>query len=155
MVKALAIALAAGCGLGSVSCINGAACDPSDEANPPTRYTDGFVSGGIYQSSSAHGPLLHFPGGARYDLYHHLGYEPIVVSLSWSFSQNGIGTYVQTDTEAQVTGSSALIQLKNDQFVRVKNDACAELWLLVTAYGDSRPVEISNSETRLPEAGAD
>src|SRR5689334_11556494 len=64
-----------------------ATCDTSDQ--PTERYERGTVVNGIYSSSTAHGDLLSFPGGKRYDIIHHLGFEPILVQLYWSFSNDG------------------------------------------------------------------
>jgi hypothetical protein len=131
-----------------------AACDTSDEANPPTRHETGTVVNGIYESSSSHGPLLGFPGGKRYDLVHHLGFEPIVVQLYWSFSQAGIGTDAQAKDKSSLTtaaGNSALIQLKNDRFIRVANDSCAEYGLLAIAWGNPNAMDAGAAA----DAGAD
>ena len=120
------------------------ACDTSDDANPAIAYEAGTAVNGFYSSSSSHGPLLDFSGGFRYDLYHHLGFEPIQVQMYWSLKEGGIGWDVQTADKSNLSpaaGNSALIQLKNDQFIRVKNDSCAEYWLLVVASGDPREVD--------------
>jgi hypothetical protein len=129
----------------SMACAGGLACSPScetsDSENDPVIYEGGVAVNGFYASSSAHGDLLEFPGGKRYDLYHHLGFEPIQVQLYWSLKEAGIGWDVQTDDKSNLSpaaGNSALIQLKNDQFIRVKNDSCVEYWLLVVASGDPR-----------------
>lgn len=120
------------------------ACDTADEENSPTWYEGGTAVNGIYASSSAHGDLLHFPGGKRYDIVHHLGYEPVLVQLYWSFLEAGVGSDVQVPGKSSLTpasGNSAVMQLKNDQYIRVKNDSCAEFWLLVVAMGDPREMD--------------
>jgi hypothetical protein len=129
----------------SMACAGGFACSPScetsDEENAPVVYEGGMAVNGFYASSSSHGDLLEFPGGKRYDLYHHLGFEPIQVQLYWSLKEAGIGWDVQTDDKSNLSpaaGNSALIQLKNDHYIRVKNDSCVEYWLLVVASGDPR-----------------
>jgi hypothetical protein len=117
------------------------ACDTSDEENAPAIHEGGTAVNGYYYSSSAHGPLLDFAGGKRYDIYHHLGFEPIQVQLYWSFAVTGVASEVQTRDASTLTpaaGNSALIQLKNERFIRVKNDSCADYWLLVVASGDPR-----------------
>jgi hypothetical protein len=118
-----------------------ATCDTSDEGNLPTWYEAGTAVNGMYASSSSHEGLLHFPGGKRYDLVHHLGFEPIQVQLYWSFAAVGIGWDAQKSTLTSAAGNSALILLKNDEFIRVKNDSCVEYWLLVVASGDPRPAD--------------
>ena len=126
-----------------------AACNTSDDVEPEL-YQGGTVANGIYASSSAHEKLLPFPGGKRYDIYHGLGFEPILVQLYWSFTESGIGTDAQTkdaSSLALAAGNSALIQLKNEAYIRVKNDSCAEFWLLAVASGDPRPRPIPPSGT--------
>jgi len=119
-------------------------CDTSDEANDPTPYEGGTAVNGIYASSSSHEKLLPWPGGRRYDLVHHLGFEPLIVQLYWSFAVAGIGVDAQTDDKSSLTlatGNSALMQLKSDEFIRVKNDSCVEYWLLALAFGDGRQMD--------------
>ena len=133
-IAALIAFVAASAGLGCSP-----ACDAGDDANTPTLYEGGTAVNGYYFSTTAHEDLLHFPGGKRYDLVHHLGFEPILVQLYWSFAEAGIGTYEQTPDKSTLStgvGNSAEIQLKNDRFIRVKNDSCAEYWLLVVASGN-------------------
>ena len=125
--------------VGSFGC--SPSCDTSDEANPEVAYDGGTAVNGFYFSTSSHGGLLHFPGGRRFDLYHHLGFEPIQVQMYWSLKEGGIGSDMQTpdkSTLSPAAGNSALIQLKNDRYIRVKNDSCVEYWLLVLASGDPR-----------------
>jgi hypothetical protein len=121
-----------------------AACDTSDGANPPTLHEGGTTVNGIYESSSAHAKLLHFPGGKRYDLVHNLGFEPLVVQMYWSFHRTGIARDAQVEEDAgsltPASGNSALIQLMNDRIIRVKNDSCVEFFLRVVAFGDPRPL---------------
>jgi hypothetical protein len=129
------------------------ACDTSDEENDPARHEGGMTVNGIYASSSSHDQLLPFPGGKRYDIVHHLGFEPLLVQLYWSFSVGGIGSDAQIDGKSSLTpaaGNSALIQLKNAEYIRVKNDSCVEYWLLVIASGDPRVMDAGDTV----EAGA-
>jgi hypothetical protein len=138
-ILALIGVMMAGAGLGCSP-----ACDAGDDANQPVVYDGGTAVNGYYFSTSSHGELLHFPGGTRYDLYHHLGFEPIMVQIYWSFNEAGVGTYEQTKDKSSLTtgaGNSAEIQLKNDQFIRVKNDSCVEYWVLVVASGDPRVMD--------------
>jgi hypothetical protein len=51
------------------------------------------------------------------------------------------------------SGNSAIWQLKNDHFIRVKNDSCVEFWLLAIAWGDHRPP--SDGGAGGVDAGAD
>ena len=142
MVRTLASVVVLASAVGALGC--SPSCDTSDGENVPTVYEGGTAVNGFYFSTSAHGPLLEFPGGKRYDLYHHLGFEPIQVQLFWSLKEAGIGWDVQTDDKSNLSpaaGNSALIQLKNDQYIRVKNDSCVEYWLLVVAAGDPRAMD--------------
>lgn len=146
----------------AVSGCSAAACDTSDDGNPPQLYEGGnvynAVNGSIYESSSAHGPLLHFPGGKRYDLVHHLGFEPLVVLMYWSFFQTGIAVDAQNDDAGTLTlasGNSALSQLANAHSIRVKNDSCVEFYLRVVAFGDSRGRPVNEGGTGSDEGGAD
>ncbi len=118
------------------SCTGAAACDTSDGNNPAIPFQSGFVADGMYCTSTAHGPFLDFPGGRRYDVYHHLGFDPLVVQMYWSFAENGIGTDAEADTMTPANGNSAEIQLTNDQFIRIKNDSCAGFWVRVCAFGN-------------------
>jgi hypothetical protein len=130
------------------------ACDTSDEANPPSWHEAGTAVNGVYASSSSHGDLLPFPGGKRYDLVHHLGFEPIQVQLYWSFAEGGIGTDTQKPDKSSLTpatGNSAVIQMKNDQYFRVKNDSCAEFWLLAVASGDPRVMDAGGAADAAAE----
>lgn len=148
-VASVVVVLSAGAG--SFAC--SPACDASDEANTPTLHDGGTAVNGVYVSSSSHGGLLDFPGGKRYDLFHHLGFEPIQVQLYWSFSESGIGTTDQIDRSSltPAAGNSASIQLKNDQFIRVKNDSCVDYALLVAASGDPREMDGGATVDASPE----
>ena len=128
------------------------ACNASDEANVPQRYEGGSVVNGIYTSSSAHEDLLEFPGGRRYDIFHGLGFEPLLVQMYWSFAEAGIGTDSQDEksTLSLAAGNSALIQLKNAEYLRVKNDSCVHYWLLVVASGDPR---VGDGGASAPDGG--
>jgi hypothetical protein len=131
-------------------------CDVSDEKHAPIVYEGGITRNGYYASSSSHGDLLYFPQGRRYDLYHHLGFEPIMLQLYWSFAEAGIGVFEQTKDKSTLTtgaGNSAIVQLKNDQFIRVKNDSCVEYWVLVVASGDPR--EMDGGPGTIVDAGAE
>lgn len=129
-------------------------CDSSDDGNPPDRYTAGIVAcdaaGCAYETSPWHGELLHFPGGKRYDLVHGLGHEPLDVQVYLSFSPNGVASGEQADSVALSAGNSSVIQLVNDQVIRVKNDTCSEFWVRVTASGRAPDGDAGAT----PDAGA-
>lgn len=105
-------------------------CDTSDDGNPPDPYYDGTTVDGSYMSSEWTGPLLPFTGGKRYDFYHGLGCTPRSMECWVSFSAEG----VQNGSLAQSSGNLCVIQEANDEFIRVKNDTCSEMYVLVTAW---------------------
>ena len=123
----------------------GSGCTPTCDVSgqEPELYEKGTAVNGYYFSSPAHENLLPFPGGKQYKIVHHLGFEPIQVQLYWSFAVVGIGTDSQKDksTLSLAAGNSALILLKNEEYILVKNDSCAEFWLLVVASGDPRQMD--------------
>jgi hypothetical protein len=134
------VAAAAVAVLGLTGC-SGLTCDISDDGNPAEQYEGGntYAAGtvdGFYESSPWHSGWLHFPGGQRYDLVHHLGFEPQNVNVMLSFSENGVGEDAEADTAAQAAGNSGELQLVNDQIIRIKNDTCTEFWVRVTANGN-------------------
>lgn len=136
--ETIAVALTLALGLGASSCSS--PCDSSDDGNPPDLFTAGSVAcaGNTcrYETSSWHGELLHFPGGKRYDLEHHLGVEPTDVHVYLAFTPDGVGRDEQSAAVAPSAGSSSVIQLVNDRVIRVKNDTCAEFWVRVTAEAE-------------------
>jgi hypothetical protein len=107
----------------------GAACDISDEENPPEVYGAGVARDGEYASSPRQGPLLHFPGGKQYLLVHHLGYAPNQVSVYFAFAS-------LDDRMSSCAGNSCEF-CADDQAIWVKNDTCTEFWILVAASGAS------------------
>jgi hypothetical protein len=145
---ALALALAVAATLGCAP-----ACD-TGEASEPQRFTGGTTKNGIYETSGWSGGWLHFPGGKRYDLVHHLGFSPAVVDVSLSFSESGVGDRVQADTAAKAAGNSGEAEIVNDEYVRIKNDTCAEFWVRVVAFGDMREPGDGGAEAQAPGADA-
>lgn len=119
--------------LGVASSFAPAACSPPCETSEsdPVRVTGGTAdpSGTVYQSSAWEGPYLHFPGGRRYQLEHHLGRTPTIVTTYLSFDENPIpGSNV-----AESAGNQAVIEAVDDEIIQIRNDTCAEFWLRVTA----------------------
>jgi len=106
-----------------------AVCD-SDEGNPVIRYTEGTVVNDVYMSSPWDGELLYFPGGMRYALEHKLGDTPRWIEAYLSFSRGGTK---DGGALAQAAGNQAVIVGVDATAITVKNDSCAEYWLLVTA----------------------
>lgn len=140
LAKAAVLALGLGALSANVGCIDASACDVSDDGNPPVVYKGGTTtSEGLYYSSPLHGGWLHFPGGKRYDLVHDLGFVPQDIDIWLSFSENGVGEDEQNSTIAPSAGNSAVLQLVNDEFIRIKNDTCSEFWVRVVASGRPAP----------------
>lgn len=123
-------AIAMGAGLfafGSSAC--GAACDTTDAANPPERYEGGTVTGGAdphYVSSDWDAGLLHFPGGKRYVLVHHLGFIPAEISIYVSFGES-------KEPVTECSGNTCVIQAVKSDTITIKNDTCSEFWVRVVA----------------------
>ena len=60
------------------------------ESDDPLPFHGGFVEGDTYMSSNWAGDLLHFPGGAYYEIHHQLGAVPNGVQFYLSFSGGGV-----------------------------------------------------------------
>jgi hypothetical protein len=105
----------------------GAACDTSDSANPPERYTAGHASGDTYESSPWGGPLLPFPGGKQYELEHHLPFVPSDVRVYIGFAGEAV---------APCAGNSCVIRRVDQQVIWIQNDTCSEFTLRVAASGN-------------------
>lgn len=128
--------LGLGFALATSGCISGAACDTSDDGNPPITYKGGFTTGdGLYYSSPWNENWLHFPGGQRYDLFHNLGFQPQEVGILLSFSEHGLGNDGQGSSAAPSAGNSSVVQLVDGEKIRIKNDTCSDFWVRVTAWG--------------------
>jgi hypothetical protein len=109
------------------------ACNTTDAANPAERYDGGAVTGGqnrYYVSSDWNAGLLHFPGGKRYELVHHLGFTPAEVSVYVSFAGNN-------EPLTLCAGNTCVIQAVKDDAIIIKNDTCSEFWVRVVASGVS------------------
>jgi hypothetical protein len=129
-------ALAAGaCVLVSATPACGPTCDTTDTGNPAERYEGGTVSGTasrFYVSSDWTAGLLHFPGGKRYELAHHLGFTPAEIAIYVSFAER--------DTPVTpCSGNTCVIQIVNADAITIKNDTCSEFWVRVVASGVAPP----------------
>ncbi|WP_434044867.1 MULTISPECIES: hypothetical protein [Sorangium] len=117
-------ALAAGCSPGR--------CDRSESENPPIEFTEAVPEGGVYETSAPDGELLHFPGGMRYALKHHLGQRPRWWQVYLSFERDGTRS---GGTLAHAAGNQAEVICVDDQHLVVMNGSCSEYWLRVVAGG--------------------
>ena len=97
---------------------------------------------GYYFSSPAHEKLLPFPGGKQIPEDRpssRLRAYPGAALLVLCRGRYRYGHQNDKSTLSLAAGNSALILLKNEEYILVKNDSCAEYWLLVVASGDPRP----------------
>src|SRR5947209_5528355 len=93
----------------------GQTCDPPN-GGKPVRYAGGFSDGETYESSSPFSGRLHFPGGQRYDLEHHLGHAPQTFDINLSFGEK------PESGVALSAGNSTEIECADDEIIRIKND---------------------------------
>jgi hypothetical protein len=103
-------------------------------------YQAGTAEAGTYQSSSWQGPWLHFPGGRRYVLAHHLGQAPASVTAYLSFKEYP-GPQGNPDDKpgnvSQGSGNAALIEQVDAQNIQVRNDTCSDFYLRVVAQASA------------------
>lgn len=111
-------------------------CDRSEEHNPPVRYTEGTVEGGVYMTSDWDEELLWFPGGMHYTFEHKLGARPRLVQAYLAFDQYGLrdGGHI-----AFASGNEAEIVRMDDQTLTMRNATCIDFWLLVVASAGENP----------------
>lgn len=107
------------------------------------RYTDGYTneSRTIYETGAVDAEMLHFPQGRTYELVHGFGYPPKDVNIFLSFRERLTATGDKEDkTEpnnvAQSAGNQAVVELWNDEVIRVRNDTCAEFYMRAVVIGD-------------------
>lgn len=122
-------------GLGLAACSELSDCDTSDDGNEPNVFVDGTVEEGVYMSSAWTGTLLPFAGGTRYDLEHKLGCIPREIGCWVSFGSGG----TLSGSVAQSAGNLCVIQEVSEKRIRIKNDTCSDLHVLVTASGCKAP----------------
>jgi hypothetical protein len=109
----------------------------------PIEFTAGIVNeaGTIYQSGAVHGEMLFFPEGRRYDFYHGLGVVPVTVHPYLSFKEkleaNGDpDDKTKPNNVSPSAGNQVVIEVQNDEIIRVRNDTFAEFYLRVVAYAN-------------------
>jgi hypothetical protein len=122
---------------------------------PPERYEEGTVSesGLTYQSTIPEADLLPFPPGQVYDLVHGLGAAPTSVQGYVSFAPRLTADGdpfdpFEPNNISESAGNEMLIELWNDEIVRIRNDTCAMFYVRVVVTLD--PV----STTGAPPLGA-
>ncbi|MCU0682514.1 MAG: hypothetical protein MUF34_09700 [Polyangiaceae bacterium] len=126
------------------------ACSASDcrvgyESNPLVPFRGGLryaadgapadeMAGGTrppvyYETSTPAGEHLDFNGGARYCIYHGLGYRPFRVEPWVSFSSTG----TTNGNEAKPAGNMLEVLHVDACVIIVRNDSCGEYYLRVAA----------------------
>lgn len=107
-------------------------CDRPETAEP-TVYHGGEITGETYMTSDWGGDLLHYPGGAHYEIHHGLGAMPVGVAFYLSFERSG----VKDGSLAQAAGNEVELRHIDEDVMVVVNGTCAEFYLLATAWTDT------------------
>lgn len=84
----------------------------------------------MYRTSAFDGDLLHFPGGAFYEIHHGLGADPVDVRFFLSFARDGDGSA----TVSQAAGNQVEMTDHDEDTLTVLNGSCADYFLIVHAY---------------------
>lgn len=116
-------------------------CGCGKEYDRVVVFADGLVVGGEYQSSPVEGPWLHFPGGRRYRLIHHLGAQPTRYEAYLGFEENDPAEFTIG------TGNSARFREVNEEYLVVENDTCAGFYLRVVASAPSDSEDAAGGAT--------
>ena len=100
----------------------------------------------IYQSGEVDEEMLHFPQGRIYDFEHGLGARPVSVDIFLSFSEQltesgDTDNKTRPNNVAPSAGNQAVIELWDEEIIRVRNDTCAEFYLRIVATADPDDVE--------------
>lgn len=124
-ILAVAIALSFASGCDSSNYGGGVCARP--ESTEPTPYTQGTVENGVYMSADWYGELLHFPGGAYYQIHHQLGEVPRWFDFYLSFEHDGLNS----GGLAQAAGNQVEVKAIDEQTITIVNSSCATYWILV------------------------
>jgi len=117
---------------------------PCGREDSTIAYDGGTAEAGTYQSSTWQGPWLHFPGGRRYLLAHHLGEAPASVSVYLSFKESpgpGGNADDQPGNASQAAGNETVIEQVDAQHIQVRNDTCSDFFLRVVARAGTTAVD--------------
>jgi hypothetical protein len=112
---------------GSYGCVED--CERPESVSPRV-FTGGQIIGDTYMSSPWDGDLLHFPGGAYYEIHHNLGAMPVGFQFYLSFERRGLADA----SVAAAVGNQAELKRLDEEVLTVVNGSCAEYYLLVTAW---------------------
>jgi hypothetical protein len=107
-------------------------CD-RPEKEDPTVFNGGEIVGNTYRTSDFDGDLLHFPGGAFYQIRHGLGVRPTHIQFWLSFSRDGIKN---GGSDAPAAGNQAELKSVDDEQLTVLNASCSDYFLIVQAWTD-------------------
>jgi hypothetical protein len=123
----------------------GSDCETADPERE-VRFTGGSrdTARGYYETSGWAGPFLHFPPGRRLVIEHGLGRPPLVQTYL-SFSERGLA---DGNNASESAGNQLVIEAVDDQIVKVRNDSCAEFYLLLIAT-------VAGSDAGASDASAD
>ena len=130
-------------GGGLASCDDIGPCDRSDQSHEAQPYRAGASVDGFYMSSPWTGPLLPFGPGQRYQVFHGLGQTPKQIGCWVSFQDNGLAD----GTMAPAAGNLCVVQQVTDEYVQIKNDTCAEMFVLVTASAPAARKQLGDAST--------
>ena len=134
---ALGAVLVAAGGLGCSDLDNGPAICARPATAEPRLYDGGSVQDGWYMSADWTGELLSFPGGAYYQIVHHLGQMPRSLQFYLSFDRDGVAS---GGSVSEASGNEVEVKAVTEQSVTVLNGTCADFWLLaVIGVADDAP----------------
>lgn len=83
----------------------------------------------FYKTSDFSGPFLAFPPGRTYQFIHGLDKAPDVVNVYVSFDEEA----VPETSVSQSPGNQALIEVVDEEMVQIRNDTCADFYVMLTA----------------------
>lgn len=120
------------------------ACSPCRVGGQdPVEFTEGLTnqSRTVYQTGGVSDEMLHFPQGRTYDLMHGLGTVPVSVDVFLSFRDRLTSTgskddKTQPNNVAESAGNQAVIEVWDEERIRVRNDTCAEFYLRAVVIAD-------------------
>jgi hypothetical protein len=106
-------------------------------------FTEGITneSRTLYQTGEVDAEMLHFPQGRTYDLMHGLGSTPVDLTIFVSFrskltASGDKDSKTKPNNVAESAGNQAVIEVWNDEIVRVRNDTCAEFYMRAVIVAD-------------------
>jgi hypothetical protein len=143
-VRSAAIASFVAASLG-LACAGGQ-CDRDGQT--PQTFRDGHTNAArtFYESSSSEGPFLFFPSGRTYRFVHGLSEQPAVFGAFLAFSESPLE---DGSGFAHAAGNEVIYERIGDDFVEIRNDTCAELF--VRLWASVAPFEAVNIDS---DAGA-